>query len=300
MNEDNLKSKLEAWLADQGYPLEFAASNAFRNAGFNVFQGYHVDGEHDSRREIDVLAQSTSREDEGFSRVSFVAECKWSNDKPWVVFVAGGGIATSACIAQSMGSESCRAILWARNGAEELQSLNVFRTPRPSGFGGRQAFSNNRDVFFDAMESVTQITSSYVNQYKGRDLEDSIRAVVIAFPVLVVKTRLFEASYDENVGQLCVNERPQTRIHWRGAKEWPAHATVDIVTEAHLSEFIDHCRKDTDVLLPFLQESAKSLRECVSSRSLQGLKLNRASTGLSGRPSLLRRLDKWFSAPPPK
>jgi hypothetical protein len=56
--ENDLKTRLEQWLGEQGYPLEFTAAATFANAGFRVMQGYHVEGAEDEPpREIDVLGR---------------------------------------------------------------------------------------------------------------------------------------------------------------------------------------------------------------------------------------------------
>jgi hypothetical protein len=297
MSDDDLKSRVEQWLGEQGYPLEFATAAAFRSGGFDVFQGYHVAKENGTRREVDVLAQATVPLERGFVRVSFVVECKWSGDKPWVVFVSGRGIAKTACIAQTMASQSGLAALWMARGGDELEKLSVFDTPKPSGFSGRQAFSSNRDVFYEAMQAVTGATSSVVEGYdaSSKDAIEDLGHAVIAFPVIVVKGALFQASFDSEQGTMAVSQQPHVRLHWRGSESWPApHATVDIVTADYLPEFVRRCAKDADVLLRVVRKSLENLRECAAKRSLADLQTTDGPTGYLGGPSLIRKLRKLF------
>jgi hypothetical protein len=298
MSGDDLKSRVEQWLGEQGYPLEFATAAAFRAGGFDVFQGYHVAKEGGTRREVDVLAQATSPLERGFVRVSFVVECKWSGDKPWVVFVSGRGLAKSACIAQTMASQSGRAALWMRHGNEELEKLTVFDTPDSAGFSGRQAFSNNRDIFYEAMQAVTGAASSFIESYDApaKNPIQHLTHAVIAFPLIVVKTALFQASFDSEKGSMTVSEQPHVRLHWRGSESWPApHATVDIVTADHLPEFVRKCAADVSVLLGLVRQSLGNLRECAKKRSLNDLHTTKAPPGALGGPPLIQGLRQLFN-----
>src|SRR5262249_24084840 len=99
MPPDDLKSKVAAWLDKEGYPLEFRTANSFRRAGFRVRQSEYVRAEDgDKVREIDVAASKTWRLDKPMLRVYHVVECKWTKDKPWVVFSSPETITSSACI----------------------------------------------------------------------------------------------------------------------------------------------------------------------------------------------------------
>ena len=53
---EDLKGKVEEWLASEGYPLEFRTALAFRKHRFAVQQGAYAKGSEDHLREIDVLA----------------------------------------------------------------------------------------------------------------------------------------------------------------------------------------------------------------------------------------------------
>src|ERR1700724_3663744 len=87
-----LREKVKRWLGEQGYPTEFKAANICRIHGFRVWQGFHVrDEKTEVPREIDVIASADYDANNIIVRVEHVLECKWSKDKPWIVFTSPGG-----------------------------------------------------------------------------------------------------------------------------------------------------------------------------------------------------------------
>lgn len=83
----DLQASVQEWLEAQGYPLEMRTAAAFRLAGFRAVQGvYYQDPETDAWREIDVVADIP--EVYRSARIVFVAECKSSRDKPWLLFTS--------------------------------------------------------------------------------------------------------------------------------------------------------------------------------------------------------------------
>ncbi len=90
---DNLHDKLREWLNSEGYPLEFATANTFRRCGFATRQGSYVrDQESENPREIDVTASIHASDGDSLIRIYHVIECKWSQDKPWIVFTSDHGM----------------------------------------------------------------------------------------------------------------------------------------------------------------------------------------------------------------
>jgi len=82
-----LPERIAAWLETQGYPLEMRAAETLRGRGFAVAPGtYYQDAESKEVREIDLVAYVQRADPEIILRISVVAECKSSRDKPWVVF----------------------------------------------------------------------------------------------------------------------------------------------------------------------------------------------------------------------
>src|SRR4051794_35033755 len=84
-----LATKVDEWLRHEGYPLEYITAATFHQMGFGIWQGVYVRSSSDENpREIDVIGLYDSSDEDVLLRVEYVIECKWSRDKPWVVFTS--------------------------------------------------------------------------------------------------------------------------------------------------------------------------------------------------------------------
>src|SRR5262245_35764488 len=199
MSKEELTSKISDWLSREGYPLEFRTARLFRDSGFSVHQGDFVqDSTSGKIREIDVVAKVQFNVGEHLLRISNVVECKWSADKPWVMFTSSRSIAPSACIAQTICSELGSVLMWCAAGEKRLYSAAAFNSPLSPAFGGRQAFSSGNDMVFSTLQSVSAAARSYADRHdhpKSPSAKLS-RVAEIVFPVIVIQGLLFEASID--------------------------------------------------------------------------------------------------------
>jgi hypothetical protein len=295
-----MERKLVEWLATEGYPLEFATAQAFRNNGFRVFQGYYTSAQDDKpAREIDVVATMDSPRRDFLLRVVNVVECKWSGDKPWVFFCSDNAVMTSAAvIAHAIASQLGDALLWKDAGSKILGNLELFRNPKSPAFGGRQGFSGSRDVLFDALRSVTGAARSVAEEYDASDGTGAGIKLppngIIVIPLIVVTGHLFEVRQDTS-GDLELLEVPHTRIHWRGANQKSSITTVDVVSSDHLEDFCKRRAADTKKLLEVMSSSTDELMQCIAAGSLKDLKVIQAARGVVGRPQLLTRLRSSLS-----
>jgi hypothetical protein len=297
--ERNLEQKVGDWLAREGYPLEFLAANIFKAAGFAVRQGYHVrDESAHTVREVDVLASATAEVGDSLLRIYHVLECKYSRDKPWVVFTSDQPIAPSACVAQTFGTMAGQALLWALAGHQEIQGLSYFATPGEPGFGGRQALSDNRDIFYDALQAVvskaTAVMRQYDNPYGG--IQDALEIAAIAFPLIVVDGRLFSAAFNERTKEMDLAEVEVMRLHWRGAASWRMHATIDIVTSTYLTRLAAQRYKELDVLIPSMHKCLSQLQRCLVERTLDPLEVFGGAKDSLGLPLLLSQMKAQFES----
>ena len=231
MADDNshkpLGEKVKDWFESEGYPLEFRVAQAFEEQGFVSHQGHYVMDESDEQaREIDVVADAdVDLKGGAFIRVSHVIECKWSRDKPWVIFTnRQSRLSESACIAQTVGSMLGEAVMFCLAGESSLYALEMFRRPERGGFSGRRAFEKHDqekyDQFYRAVQGVTSAAVAEARRYdrpKPREFELPL-ATVIVFPMIVVDTNLFEAYYDPRAGEVRVSEVDRLRIFWRGSE----------------------------------------------------------------------------------
>ena len=104
--EISLDEKVKRWVEKEGYPLEFSTAHKFKKRRFSVEQSYFAKDENGKAREVDVLATANVPIGRSFLRIKHVVECKWSKDKPWVLFKDEKRFATSALAAQLISSSA--------------------------------------------------------------------------------------------------------------------------------------------------------------------------------------------------
>jgi hypothetical protein len=300
-SDGDLQKKIQAWLRDEGYPLEFATADAFRQAGFSVLQGEYTQPTTDEpRREVDVVAQ-ISHPGDYLLRAGFVVECKWSGDKPWVLFSAERGMSTAACVSQSIGTQLAEALLWKEAGHDDFVDLGVFSSLEGHlAFGGRQAFSRSRDLVFDAIRAVTASCRMLVDEYDD-GAERALRAgclpqnAIVLFPVVVVEGRLFKTRRSQD--GLDLEEVSAARIHWRGSERHRLpHATLDVVRADHIEMFARERAADARVVLAVMSSALAELQECLAEERLDHLQITRGSRGMLGHPPLISSLHRHLSA----
>ncbi len=296
----SLKEKVTEWLETQGYPLEFRVARAFERSGFfETYQGQYIqDDKGGDPREIDVLANiTTSYEEKCFFRISQVVECKWSKDKPWLVFTSSRSImGEGACIAQTIASALGEAAMFCIAGDNALGDLELFKRPGRGGFAGRRAFEKNKeqqDIFYATIQGL--ITKS-VNYAKSYGLPNPSAGQVpssgcLAFPIIVIDGDLFEAYYDKEKDNVALREAHHIRIFWRGA---PGHkrfiTPVDIVTAGAVEEFAKKRLLETKALLTAVSISIANIREAFREQAFNKLEITEASRGFTSFPPLLAEL----------
>jgi hypothetical protein len=286
-----LQQKVSQWLSQEGYPLEFFTATTFRKHGFGVWQGYYAEDTKTSAvREIDIIAYVDRRLKDGFLRIEHVVECKWTKEKPWVVFCAkSASMAPAACISQTIASKLARAILWLIAGEKTLHSTSTFSTPSTPGFGGRQVFTKDNDAFYTAIQSVIAKAKSEADDFGLPALPPKKlpRDGCVFLPVIVIEGELFEATYDEVTQTVVVNQVPKLRLHWRGSEAWRWHASVDIVVKDHLNEFVAQRQSEMKGILDAMEAGYDNIAECFRKQSLGPLNVTKGPRGMLGLPSLL-------------
>lgn len=304
MNEDNMnesnktnddiKTKVENWLEKEGYSLEFLTATSFEKQGFQVQQSAHyLDEKNDSNREADVIASLKKRIDDDFLvRISHVIECKWSKDKPWVVFCSPGNRRNpAACISQMSGSYMGKTLLWHMAGEDRLWDTNHFQAPVEPGFSGRQSFSNGKDLFYSSMQSVTAMSHLrsvfYDNQMVVGELP---RYAEIVFPVVVVNGKLYKAIYNDLGKKIDIEETNHIRLHWSGSDYTKFISTVDIITHDYIDEFAKIREQEAEILFFYITESYRKIKAAFESKDLSMLETKPASRGFTGLPKVLNDL----------
>lgn len=247
-------------------------------------------------REIDVCAMMTNRpsKERLLVRAYNVVECKWAKSKPWVVFTSQNTrMMPTAVIAQTLGSYSAEAAMWANAGDKGLAKLQLFGSPeKGAGFSGRQVLTDgSTDRFYDSIRSVVSASNAIVESYDMRQQAGSFpTACVVAFPVIVIEGDLFEASYSNENMDMKLTKVRHSRCHWRGSAKSRLLTTVDIVTKDGLQEFAECRASDIKALIEILEETHLELFECYNNKDMAHLRVKSGSTGMGGRPHFLQDL----------
>lgn len=251
------------------------------------------------KREIDVLASINSRTSTGLLRVSNIVECKWSLDKPWVIFTSPTThLAPAACASQSISSVLGESIIWMIAGTDSLHSLQLFSTPPEGGFGGRQAFSKGNDPFYSAVQAAVGNSKSYVDEYDSKHSAGRMPSIgVIAFPIVLVEGEIIRAYYDASDDKLKLESAPYVRCHWKGSASWRFFATVDVVSLSHFDKFVEERARDTRVLLATMHQANDEIARYGESGNWDDLTISRGPRGTIGPPKLLREISKRHVKP---
>jgi hypothetical protein len=291
-----LLDRVASWLANEGYPLEFAAASQFQSAGFDVRQGQYVRDPDDGLREIDLTATVTAMDGDSMLRVHQLIECAASRDKPWVIFIGPGRFATSALITQGIASRTASTLLWVRAGDLRLQQMALFHTPDFPAFNGRQAFGDKDDAFHHAVQSVVSKATLLAADYDEptEDIDRLLKVAVVVFPIVVVDGPLIEASFNADAQKLQLREVPHLRIHWRALASWTGHATVDIVSASAVPAFATERGADTFGLMTQLALGLKQLHQCRDAKSFKPLETTEGSRGTVAMTPLLKQIHAEF------
>jgi hypothetical protein len=301
----DLPRQIYNWLETEGYPLEFRIANMFLAAEVPAFQGEHVRDRHSGAvREIDVVAQWNVQSDDLLFRIAMVVECKWSRDKPWVVFAQRHrGMAPSACINQTIASRLGGAVMWMLASKKEVQDLAMFRHFERPGFGGRKAFSKGEDHFYNALQSVISASVSLVQSGDAPARHSPATMPdfgVIALPVIVVDGELFKAFYDSDQDDVRLERADWVRMHWKGAEAYTMISTVDIVRVEFFDQYLADRKRDIEHLLTSIDTAVNQLRRCYHEMALDALDLQPAARGTVGLPPLIADLRNVIIAQAPR
>ena len=106
--------------------------------------------------------------------------------------------------------------------------------------------------------------------------------------MIVVDGQIFEAFFDEGSQNMRVKARKRVRCHWRGARSWRLHATIDVVSLDHLDNFLKTRAQESITLVQKLEIRRNEVAKCFEEKSLDSLNIKSGSRGIAGVPALLR------------
>jgi hypothetical protein len=281
-----LKGKLEEWINKEGIPLEYFTEAVYNREGFATRQSYFIE-DNATPREIDVLANVDYDLNGSHFRIESVVECKWTKDKPWIVFTSPSSLMhEGASITQSFGNNLGSAVLWHIAGEEALHNLELFNRKKLCGFSGRQSLTKDSDLFYNTVQSIISKTIQAVKKY-DRVIIDPFEYVVLGFPLIVIEGSLFEAKYDNEGSKIELNTVGHSRLHWRGSSSWKFISTVDIVTKDHLGGYVKKLKKEFDTIAEFALPALENIKEFCNTKNPNILSHKAAPRGIQGMPAFL-------------
>lgn len=288
--EAKLDDKVKKWVENEGYPLEFSTAHKFKKRKFSVEQSYFVKDTDGKPREVDVLATVSVPIGRSILRIKHIVECKWSKDKPWVLFKDETRFATSALATQLISSSAGQAIAWAAAGSKEFKNLDMFKEEGFS-FSGRQAFSKGNDLFYQVVQGVVSNCLNIASYYDEYDFNpEDLMLAVITLPMIVVDGSLFEATYDSEGDELKLENINHARLRWQGNSGRQLNTVIDVVTSDYLDTFLDNREKELDVLISCFGETLQQLIQCFQEKNEIYLAVSEGPRGVAGIPEVLRRL----------
>lgn len=203
-------------------------------------------------------------------------------------------MSSAACINQTIASELGNAALWLEAGSPRLAQLASFATPKTPGFGGRQALSQQRDVFYSAVQSVVTACSAIMTEY-NRDESSGVSlpyAAVVGFPVVVIDGELFEAFPENNDVKMSIRQVESSRVHWKGSAAREFHSTLDLVMVDALSQYVKERAKEAETILKIMRNAVGRIKKFSQSGKRGDLRVRRAARGTLGLPPLIARVNR--------
>ncbi|MEQ8555023.1 MAG: hypothetical protein RIC06_00020 [Cyclobacteriaceae bacterium] len=201
-----MEDKIRQWLNTGGFPLEMKFANALLSYGFDVAQSvYFKDGESGKYRETDIIANKYKYLSGQWIHVTFVVECKRSDDKPWVILKNNG-------LSNHLGNQL--PIYCTTNANNFIQSVSeytvyksdlLFKNERSIGYSVQAAFNKGMDKSYESIQSVTKAC-----EYFSSKLNERRNVCAFYFPILLVEGNLFEATY--NNGETEINKVSTSEI----------------------------------------------------------------------------------------
>jgi hypothetical protein len=288
-----LHDQVDDWLAKQGFPLEFRTARAFSAQGLRSFQGRYIrDPRTQQLREIDVIASLHLEAEDVRCRVSVVVECKWSRERPWVLFTADDPSSLDEQVMQAIASSFGEGVLWHLSSDETFRRYSTRRRTSRVGFGGRRALTdkNDKDQFYEAMQGVVGAAVSLAagdERPLGQTSPNAQMVAHIIYPVIVIDGAIFQAHLEGD--ELRTAQVGQGTVLWRGHDTRDQPVAVDVVAVGSLDEYVTalstHCRE----VLAYLQNPAREVRFALQS-GIRSKLIKETTQSFVPVPHILRRI----------
>lgn len=254
MNDDNIKEYAFNWLSQEGFLLEMQVAKSFIDNGFDVTSSeIYQDPITKIGREIDVIASmSTMIDNHLFFDITFIIECKYSTDKPWIMFKSSSNnfLGKKYDFMHRSSSQLAKvSLLELENFDNELKD-NILFAFKDSLYYGLKRAHKGKDLMIN--EAINQVANAV--QARGIKI-DSFNSVYIStlefqFPIIVVQGKLFETflSIDQ---KLELKEISYGRLLTSKPEFGNQRFYIDVVTFNYLNEYIKMISEATREVLNY-------------------------------------------------
>ncbi len=206
MSNPPLAEKIDSWLAEQGYPLEFRVARTFASWTRDVLQSESFqDPRGGDVREIDVIASldlnpiQLDDKRQIFVRFEFVIECKSTRKHPWVAFQRAKPLGLSD-LALAFPSSKGFVRLFARS----LFAPNSPELPlrgQPCAIGVTTALRDKSQVDLaysavQAVEAAATARSRLWDEDTAELIDENMAVLALCIPIVVTDAPLFSADLD--------------------------------------------------------------------------------------------------------
>lgn len=221
-------------------------AQTFQNANFAVIQGeYYQDFETQQYREIDITATTYSTEFEKPTvlEICCCIECRYSKEKPWIIFSANNNIFDIFPM-QLLASEMGQKLMWGMTSTADVWStLGLSRLLQSiQGYGLTQAFTSGQDIAFQAvMSAYKAAVARIINSNNNRWMEPKETLISISIPIVIIDGRIFKCELDGD-GNMNVIEVNVGIMRWRRENPVNTSSPVIIGTKIAIDEVIEYIK----------------------------------------------------------
>lgn len=240
MKNDEINKKVFDWINTQGYTLEMKVAREFQKNGFSVNSGvFYKDPQSKLAREIDLqISKSTFlHEDRLILSINFIVECKYSKDKPWILFRSNNNSYTYSNMVFQSASYYGKLVLLELSLTDVFKNNYLFGIPPSIYYGMTRAFESKKDISYTAIMNVCNAIDSMVLKEDENSEYLKAYSTHIYFPVIIVDSRLFECSLNGS-NEIGLDEIKWGKIYCQNPELNNSRYLVDVVSYHHLSEYV--------------------------------------------------------------
>lgn len=270
MISGDMHKRVQDWMSKQGYTLEMKVAKDFQKQHLNVNTGvFYSDCRTKAAREIDLRVSSSMflDQDRFLLHLDFIIECKYSRDKPWILFKSSNKSYPDLNMCFNNASYYGKLILLELSVSSVLNNNFLFKTPSELYYGATRAFETNKDVAYSSVMSVCGAIDSLVSSESESSEFSKAYSTHIYFPVIITETELFESSLNES-NEIVLNRIKWGKLYWKNPELLDTRYLVDIVSYEYLGDYvasIKEASKDIASKVPaYIPKTVNKLQGIVS------------------------------------